>query len=86
MESIEKSSSMEYNSDDINELIIYYVRNRPQLWDLKDKQYRDTVLKRKLWCEVAQELNVTGMYCLKNISSISIKKSIINFLIFIEES
>jgi len=55
MESIEKSSSMEYNSDDINEFIIHYVRNRPQLWDLKDKQYRDTVLKRKLWCEVAQE-------------------------------
>jgi len=48
MESIEKSSSMEYNSDVINELIIHYVRNRPQLWDLKDKQYRDTALKRKL--------------------------------------
>lgn len=59
---------MEYNSEDVNELIIHYVKSRPQLWDFRDKQYRDNVLKKKLWCEVAQELNVTGMYCLKIIS------------------
>ncbi|CAL1672177.1 unnamed protein product [Lasius platythorax] len=58
----ENSSSMEYNSEDVNELIIHYVRSRPQLWDFKNKQYRDNVLKKKLWCEVAQELNVTDEF------------------------
>ncbi|KYN27497.1 hypothetical protein ALC57_03117 [Trachymyrmex cornetzi] len=55
----ENSSYMEYNCEDINELIIHYVRSRPQLWDFKNKQYRDNVIKKKLWCEVAQELNMT---------------------------
>lgn len=66
----ENSSNMEYNSEDLNELIIHYVRSRPQLWDFKNSQYKDNVLKKKLWYEVAQELNMNGMYCLTNTSSV----------------
>ncbi|KYN50256.1 hypothetical protein ALC62_06924 [Cyphomyrmex costatus] len=42
----ENSSSMEYNCEDINELIIHYVRIRPQLWDFKNKQYKDNIIKK----------------------------------------
>ncbi|XP_077270956.1 uncharacterized protein LOC143902126 [Temnothorax americanus] len=64
MESIndENSPNVEYNSENVNELIIHYVRSLPQLWDLKNKEYRDNVLKKKLWCQVAQELNVTDEF------------------------
>ncbi|XP_025163181.1 uncharacterized protein LOC105184943 isoform X2 [Harpegnathos saltator] len=55
----EDYSCTEYSTEGINELIIHYVRNRPQLWDLNDKCYRNNGLKKKLWCEVAHELNMT---------------------------
>lgn len=63
---------MEYNAEDIDELITYYIRSRPELWDCKNKSYRDNELKKKLWCEMAEKLNVTGMYYLKNISIVLI--------------
>ncbi|XP_071652264.1 uncharacterized protein [Temnothorax longispinosus] len=64
MESIndENSPNVEYNSENVNELIIHYVRSLPQLWDFKNKEYRDNVVKKKLWCQVAQELNVTDEF------------------------
>lgn len=76
---------MECNSEDLNKLIIHCVRNRPELWDLKNPQYKNIIVKKKLWCEVAQELNMSGMYCLKYIYSVSIRKIIIYFLILIKD-
>ncbi|XP_025992261.2 uncharacterized protein LOC105202458 isoform X2 [Solenopsis invicta] len=54
-----RNSSMECNSEDLNKLIIHCVRSRPELWDLKNPQYKNIIVKKKLWCEVAQELNMS---------------------------
>lgn len=53
---------MERDKENINELIIHYVRSRPELWDIRHKKYKDNFLKQKIWCKIVHELNVTGMY------------------------
>jgi len=41
---------------------IELVRHMWPLWDQRDKNYHNRDLKRKLWDEIGEKLNVTGRY------------------------
>ncbi|XP_036140689.1 uncharacterized protein LOC105827827 isoform X2 [Monomorium pharaonis] len=44
--------------EDLNELIIHYVKSCSEIWDIKNKHYKDNNVKNKKWAEIARELNV----------------------------
>lgn len=50
----------EYYSENINELIIHFVRSRPELWDLSNQNYKNIFKKKLAWMEIAKELNMEG--------------------------
>lgn len=50
-----------WSSED-DEILIDFVRVHEILYNVKHKDYRQTQMKQKLWCEVGEILNKTGMY------------------------
>lgn len=42
------------------EKLIYLVENKPSLWNQKSEYYHNRDFNKKLWKEIAQELNATG--------------------------
>ncbi|CAH1954916.1 unnamed protein product [Acanthoscelides obtectus] len=43
-----------------NEKLISAVREKPPLWNMKDKRYHSRDVQRKLWSKVADEVGVTN--------------------------
>jgi len=50
--------------------LIELVRDVTPLWDQRDKNYHNRDLKRKLWDEIGEKLNVTGRYWNNNTNEI----------------
>lgn len=57
-----KYDSMEYFEEDTSELIITYVHNRPELWDMNSAAYKNVVAKKVAWMELAKELGIGGKF------------------------
>lgn len=45
-----------------NDSIISEVKLRTPIWDMKDKSYKDQVLRKKIWEEIAFNLEMDGKY------------------------
>lgn len=44
----------------VNEIIINAVKLRPELWDMKNKFYKNLEYKKIKWAEICYELNLDG--------------------------
>lgn len=51
-----------------DELLIELVRNRPVLYDLKDRNYLNADCKKRMWQEIGKEMNMDGKCCIDTFS------------------